>query len=121
MVKRARLKISSLMSSEVRILFPAFFSFCTIKHINKGDFYRVMAKTLGEISTEDIGKGLEPLLENNPPSVSKFSARQAFINVLKANEVPLSKEEAVSLYVGDDTDDYSKRINKFIHFRGCFK
>ena len=77
-----------------------------------------MVKTLSEISNLDIEKGLEPLLNNARTSPSKFAVRQAFINVLKANEVPLSKEEAVSLYVGDDTDDYSKRINKFMFDKG---
>jgi hypothetical protein len=106
------------MSSEVRILFPAFLSFCTIKHINKGDFQRIMTKTLGEISNGDIENGLEPLLKNVRTSPSKFSVRQAFINVLKANEVPLSKDEVISIYVGDDKDEYSKRINKFMLDKG---
>jgi hypothetical protein len=77
-----------------------------------------MSKTLSEISNADIEKGLKPLLNNASISPSKFSVRQAFINVLKTNEIPLSKEEAVSLYVGDDTDDYSKRINKFMLDKG---
>jgi hypothetical protein len=77
-----------------------------------------MTKILSEITDADIEKGLEPLLRNARTSPSKFSVRQAFMDVLKAKEVPLSKEEAVSLYVGDDTDDYSKRINKFMLDKG---
>jgi hypothetical protein len=77
-----------------------------------------MVKTLTDISNEDIEKGLGPLLSNIRASPSRFAVRQAFINVLKANEVPLSKEEAISLYVGDDRDDYSKKIDKFMLDKG---
>jgi hypothetical protein len=77
-----------------------------------------MTKILSEISNGDIKKGLEPLLNNARASPSKFAVRQAFINVLKANEVPLSKEEAYNIYVGDNQDIYSKRIDAIMTEHG---
>jgi hypothetical protein len=77
-----------------------------------------MTKVLSAISKGDIEKGLEPLFKNVRTSPSKFAVRQAFINVLKVNKIPLSKEEAVSLYVGDNQDMYSKRIDEIMTKHG---
>jgi hypothetical protein len=77
-----------------------------------------MAKELSEITNKDIEESLTTLLKGTLSAVSKFSVRRRFIDLLIKNEVELSKEDQISLLVGDDSDDYSKKINKTMLDKG---
>jgi hypothetical protein len=71
-----------------------------------------MDERLVNFPDEKIEKGLIGLLKETPSSVSKFSVRQIFENVLVENGVKLSKEEEIRIYTGEDEDDFSKKINQ---------
>ena len=77
-----------------------------------------MAKTLTDITDGEIEKALKPLLKTVHFSASKFSVRQTFIDLLKENGINLSNEERICLHIGDDSDEYSKRINKVMTKKG---
>jgi tryptophanyl-tRNA synthetase len=76
-----------------------------------------MAKELSNITTEEIEEALKPLLKTYS-IVSKFSIRQKFIDILDERGIKLSKEEAIMIHVGDDSDNYSKKINKIMFDKG---
>jgi len=78
-----------------------------------------MDKTLIDISNEDIEKGLSLLLKNDPLSVSKFSVRYAFGNLLERNGVKLSKGDLRNIHVGNDKEnEYIQRINQVMNDKG---
>ena len=73
---------------------------------------------LSDITTEEIEKGLKPLFKLGQRDLSKFCVRQKFIDVLDEKGIKLSKEEAIMIHTGDDSDIYSKRINQFMFNKG---